>query len=1016
MLVRERLLDRLRTRWFTPVTVVSAPAGYGKTTLLAQAVAANAAAPVGEDCWLACRPDDATASSLAESLARAVGAPASDPAVGVTEAMWRRSPQQVTLIIDDVHEIPAGSSSADLLASIVGSLPANGHVVLSGRGPPPVPLARLEVEGRLGRLGEGDLAFSNDEVAEFATLRGVPGDDLRACGGWPALAELSASSRSGLAADYVGQEVLAGLPPDRRRGLALLAHLDRFDDDIARAVIGDDADVDELVAGIPLVSRVAGGERSVHGLWRSLLAGEVTGADVADARRRAAGVLRGRGRSGAAARLLIDAGAWHELGEAIVDALGAAHPPVARDVLADWFSRLPAAERATPSGRLLAAMVRVESDPQGAGPGLEEAAAAFRATGHLAGELACIVQLGQLAWWAEAPERLAALAVRVFELEATGCAEALPLACLGRALVFDVQNDSRQVLAELDRIPPGSLNDVWQGVVSWLRSISHMHLGDAPASLRAAEHALAHAGPLHAPLAEGARLQAMWYQGWIADVAGALPALVDRMRAAGFRNYTALAAAQCCLAHALIGQPELAAEYLAQAATSGASPDATLVDTDLAIAEAALAVARGDDGTGSRVLTDYLARQRLGEGHSAAPQQRSLALFHVLVPATRPVWDRADLGPAFVAGRDLARAVVAVREEGRLPPGTPPLPAVAVVRAHLPRRWAAELAVAAVAAGRDDGWRLLDGLWPAARPDVARLADSTPRRRAIAGDGALRKAARAALGRLPVPPAGRLELGLLGPVELRRDGEPVRADDWRRERVRSLLAYLALHGTVSRGQLADELWPALDAEAQSRNLRVTLTYLLRVLEPERGARDASFFVHQEGGNLALHPGESLAVDVWRFDDECARAREADSRGSPSAALAHALRAVELWRGEPTELVSEPWALGLVEERRLGFTVAATRAGELLLARGHAGDTEGARGLAERALALDPWLEAAHRLVVAAHRSAGDDLAARRALGRYREAIHELGLSPDEATLMVERLLDSTAGRARLAGR
>ena len=141
----------------------------------------------------------------------------------------------------------------------------------------------------------------------------------------------------------------------------------------------------------------------------------------------------------------------------------------------------------------------------------------------------------------------------------------------------------------------------------------------------------------------------------------------------------------------------------------------------------------------------------------------------------------------------------------------------------------------------------------------------------------------------------------------------------------------------------------------------------------------------------------------RFRIAVELAGDADRRGSPSAALDHALGAVDLWRGEPTELVSEPWAVPLVEQRRLRFAAVATRAGELLLAHG---DADRARALAERALAIDPWLEAAHRLVVAAHRATGDDLAARRALGRYREAIDDLGLGPDEATLIVERLLDS----------
>jgi LuxR family maltose regulon positive regulatory protein len=345
--------------------------------------------------------------------------------------------------------------------------------------------------------------------------------------------------------------------------------------------------------------------------------------------------------------------------------------------------------------------------------------------------------------------------------------------------------------------------------------------------------------------------------------------------------------------------------------------------------------------------------------------------------------------------RDLARAVVAVRETGRLPRDTPPLPEPDVLHAHLPLAWAAELAVSAVAAGREDGRRLLDAAWPGVRSAVAELEQRA--------GGALRRAARDALARLAMPPSGRLELRLLGPVELARDGALVDAPDWRRERVRSLLAYLVLHGTASRSEIADALWPRLDAEAQSRNLRVTLTYLLRVLEPDRGQRDASFFVRQHGGNLSLHTGSWLTVDLWEFDAHSERAREADRRGAPAEALDHALQAVELWRGEPTELLSEPSAVSVVEPRRLQFAQLAVRAGELLLARGNVDD---AHTLAERALAVDPWLEAAHRLVVAIHRATGDHMAARRALARYRDAIHELGMGPDEATLMVERLLDS----------
>jgi DNA-binding SARP family transcriptional activator len=370
-------------------------------------------------------------------------------------------------------------------------------------------------------------------------------------------------------------------------------------------------------------------------------------------------------------------------------------------------------------------------------------------------------------------------------------------------------------------------------------------------------------------------------------------------------------------------------------------------------------------------------------------------MIYVLAPATRPAWDRAELGPAFLVARDLARSVASVREHRRLPADAPPFPEANVVQAHVPLRWIAALGVAAVATGRDDGWELLDEMWPAARPAVLELARDAA--------GSLRRAARAVLSRLPVPPTGRLDLRLLGPLELRRSGVLVDAPDWRRERVRSLLACLALHRTISRERLAEILWPGLERSPSSLNLRVTLTYLLRVLEPDRGPRDPSFFVRQHGGSLSLHPGEWLTVDLWEFDALCEQADHADRTGSPVVALDRALRAAELWRSEPTELLSEPWAVAEIEQRRRRFATVATRAGELVLAKGN---IDGAHALAERALALDPWLEATHRLLVAAHLANHDDLAARRALGRYREAIHDLGFSPGEATLMVERLLDS----------
>src|SRR5262249_22657949 len=162
--------------------------------------------------------------------------------------------------------------------------------------------------------------------------------------------ELSATGPPGVAAAYVGEEVLGSLEPDRRRALAQLAHLGPFDDDLATAVLGvSPGTLNEVLAGLPLVATLSSRQRSLHAIRPSLPPADVDPEPAAALRRPAAAHVRARGDPAAAVRLLLDAatpGAGNdELAAAIVDALGAVHPPVPRDVLADWLARVPAAVR-----------------------------------------------------------------------------------------------------------------------------------------------------------------------------------------------------------------------------------------------------------------------------------------------------------------------------------------------------------------------------------------------------------------------------------------------------------------------------------------------------------------------------------------------------------------------------------------------------------------------------------------------------------------------------------------------
>lgn len=967
--LRPRLLSLLRERFRHRATVVAAPAGFGKTTLLAQAVAENELAAEGLDLWLTCSADHQVASSLAGGLCEVFGVavPATlDGALdALVDAAWHASPRQVAVLLDDVHEITAGSPGAGFLARLLSSLPTNAHVVLSGRQQPALPLSRLEVQGDVLRLTEDDLSFTSAELAEFAALRNVSSAQLVGSEGWPALAELAASAVPGIEAAYLWEEVLASLPGTRRRELALLAHVGPVDDGLASVVLDRPVELDAVTVDLPLVAATLDGYRHIHALWRPHLANAVADDDIAEARRRAGRELARRGEIPQAMRLLIDARAWDDVARLAIDAVGTAHLTVAGDVVASWRDRLPSDLAGSTLARLLKGVARIQTDPAAARDDLETAAAGFRREGEIDGELACLVQLAQLAWWLEEPDRLVGLVLRLFEIEALGHERAMPLAYLARAYMSDLTNDSDTALDHLDLIPEGTLHPSLQVMAEWLRCSSLNHLGRPQDALTSAELAQARTASPLAPMLDGVRLQAAWFLGRVDLVLEELPGLVRSNAELGMRHNTTLLAATCAMAFTSTGDHEQAAHFLALSRRS-AAPEIPLVAVNLGIAESAALIARGDDAAAADRLAATLAEgPPLGTGLAAFPQRRSLPLWYVLLPSTRDHWDSEELGPAFAVSRSLARTLVDLRRDGRLPAQAPPLPEPDVVRSLLPLPWATELALGYVAADRNDGRTLLERLWPSAQSEVRRHADDAR--------SPLARPARTVLGRLPVPPRQRLLLNILGPVELWRDGELVDAPGWRRERVRSLLTYLLLRSPAHRDHLADDLWPDLDTDAQSRNLRVTLSHLLRVIEPERAHRDASFLVRPHGKGLVLHVGDWLDSDLLRFDELCRRGTEADARGLPSAALHAMLQAIELWRGYPTELAANDWGLAEAEERRLRLESMATRAGELLLAQG---EHDRARRLSELALQLNPWLERAQEVVAAANSAAGTHEAGR----------------------------------------
>jgi DNA-binding SARP family transcriptional activator len=968
---RERLLALTARRWSARVVSIVAGPGFGKTTLLAAAWAQPV--PLGaRQVWLTCEPTDIDADHLEAAINEVLELPPGADLRAVLDAVWAERPGQVCLVFDDVHEIPTASPGAALLEQLLRELPANAHVVLAARDRSTVPLARLHAAGEVVVIEEGDLVFDAEETAAFAAARGVPAELLAATGGWPALAELTATAGGTWTLDYLREEVLSRIGPERARLLTAFAIAGGGDDEIASAVADRETTVEAVVDGVPLVRRSADGWSALHPLWLPALR-RLLDADAARAARCAAARVHLRhGRYSAAFDLLVEAEDWDGVMEVIRAAERTSVEPTGTSDaeriyphdFGRWAAGLPRELADEPTVLLASAIGAQPSAPLVSADRFRRCAAAFEAIGDVDGELAAISREGVIRMWLNDVVGLVRLHTRIAELARTGSPRARSLAAVGMATVAHVAGDSEGVFDALRDFGEEGVH--WAPSVQWLRSVAHRRLGE----LEAAHDALAQVAEglgLAEPQLEVARLRIRWLEGDVEVVADGALAHHSAMSSSGDLFLVREAALEAAARLAWLGDADQATELLT---SSPSLPDvpSVLADVLRAIATAAIAVEAGDEDGAAGILAAVVL-----EGPAAIGQPESwywydraaVALVHVLVPETRAAWSSLPLAPALAVGRDLAEALEAAREGGRSKVARLAWPADGVLRAHLPRRWVAELLEAGRLAGR------------------ARLTDIAVRPSHVA-------------------PVAELAIAASGPLTIHRAGRLVESANLRRTRVRELLCYLVAHRRARREVIAEELWP--ESAGAAHNLRVTLNYLLQALEPDRDRHQRPTFVQVEGGWLGLVDDDRLGVDLWDIEEVLDRAAQAERRGDEPDAIEHYRALLPLWSGEP--LADVPYALWAEPIRfrlRAAYVTAAIRAADLLLALGASAEAGRA---ARRALTADPGSEPAFRVLARSHVALGDASGARTVLARCQDVLGDLGLEPDYETKALTRDLDS----------
>ena len=301
--VRPRLAERLAQAQGEQLTLVCAPAGFGKTALLAD-WARRDPRPVA---WLSLDDGDndparfwrhvaAALDTVRPGVAQQVAAllgglqPSSFQAV-VTALVNELAgvAEEVVVVLDDYHLIqaPQVHQSVEFLLE---HLPAQLRLVLASRADPPLPLARLRARGQLAELRERDLRFTPGEAA--ALLRAAVGPELPEAAvaalaarteGWVAglqLAALSLQGRTDIAAfvagfsgshryvlDYLAEEVLDRQSQPLRGFLLATSVLERLSGPLCDAVCGR-ADSQRLLEQVERANLFLVPLDEVRGWWR----------------------------------------------------------------------------------------------------------------------------------------------------------------------------------------------------------------------------------------------------------------------------------------------------------------------------------------------------------------------------------------------------------------------------------------------------------------------------------------------------------------------------------------------------------------------------------------------------------------------------------------------------------------------------------------------------------------------------------------------------------------------------
>ncbi|MGE0027101.1 MAG: BTAD domain-containing putative transcriptional regulator [Thermoleophilia bacterium] len=973
------------------ILVVVAPAGSGKTTAVAQLVAARP----GPHAWLSLWESDDGPGRFTTYLAAAIAAVDPEAAERTRRLLedglapedcaailGEELPAGATVVIDDLHHVEARAPVLRALRAFLDAASEDALIVLVSRRLLHVDLGRDLLAGRVGAVSEEELAFRPDEVAALLDARGLPGsaeEIAAASGGWAAGIVFDAlrggpAEAAGGADDpffaYLGSEVLDALPSDLRDAVLRSALLDVVTPSRLATLLGV-ASADEAFSAIcrhHLPGTVDAEGLRYHPRFREFLLAELRRGEAGDLhalRARYGRALLAEDQPEEAAGALLAAGELREAEDVVVAAAGALMRRADWDKVLRWCDALGEATlsrrhdlRGVQVRSLL--MSRRQDD-------LEELVRRMRASGEFD---RLLVEAPDVAAWAAWGLHISGDWAGMLAL--TPPAEATRRARVIRFIAGTALGDDP---------PPGFAGDeldrTWPLHVA-LQSAFY-YRGEFGAVERLAWAARAR-GPVTATLAEIYRVAVLRNRGDLSEARAVLEAAEARIRASRFIEFWQQVEAELLFAE---GDRERGLRLIRAARVTSRHHGYRLAD------RAVFAVSEGRMLARLGRLPE--AVEALG-GARAWCGARGLHLFREWADTWYAIAHLGLGGDPDEAHALLASAAAGMERAGRrleLPTALVALAEASWRRGDEAGHDAAADAAHAAAVAMGTLGPLLTAL--EALPEVlARRIDAAP-----ADDPVWRGLAGAqwsAPGRASLEDA-RLVVRTLGRAAIERDGRPLPGVSPKGVELAAVVARAGPSG-VPRAEVAEALF---EGSIDSAN------YLRQLVHRLRRALPAGVTLESADGRLSWRPADAVVAEDGALEALLARSRRevGDTRQAT----------IEAALGLATHGPYLPGADGeAAGERR---TLLAGRVSEAL--REHAtsllaaGRAARAAASARAAVTAEPYREDGWRLLMRARAAAEGPASAVEPFLECRDALAELGLQPSAETVaLLDRLRDGAA--------